>query len=453
MKPDASRVTMDNVQEHETETAVTPAVPPGAVGTPGGPPKMYRRRNGRAVAGVAGGLADHLGVKVLWVRTAFAVLSVLGGAGLVAYGLLWVFVQQQSEESATAVSAPGTAKERQQAFGLIVLGIGLAVAGGTVTGFISGWGVVPVVVAIIGATVVWREADESQRRRWRDGAKGGVTGALFGGGGWSAVVRILAGVALVMTGIGVVLFRSGTFDQVQLALVAVFATLVGVAVLTVPFWLRMVSDLGDERRARIRTDERAEIAAHLHDSVLQTLALIQKQAESPREVARLARGQERELRGWLYGPAGYGKKDESVEESSPCGRLSEALASACGEVEDTFAISVQQVVVGDVELDEPLIALVQASREAIVNAAKHAGIEEVSVYAEVEATAVTVFVRDRGKGFDPDVVPGDRHGLADSIRGRMERNGGSCRLRTAPGEGTEVQLEMPIKVSKGATSA
>jgi signal transduction histidine kinase len=452
MKPDASRVTMDNVQEQKTETVVAPTAPTGAVTASAGPPKMYRRRNGRAIAGVAGGLADHLGVKVLWVRATFAVLAALGGAGVVAYGLLWVFVQQQAED-VVVEDTPSTPKERQQAFALIALGVGLAVAGGTVTGAISGWGVVPVAVAIIGATVVWREADESQRRRWRDGAKGGVTGALLGGGGWSAIVRILAGVALVMTGIGVVLFRSGTFDQVQLALVAVFATLVGVAVLTVPFWLRMVRDLGDERRARIRTDERAEIAAHLHDSVLQTLALIQKQAESPREVARLARGQERELRGWLYGPSGYGKKEQSGDDSSPCGQLSEALANACGEVEDTFAISVQQVVVGDAELDEPLIALVQAAREAIVNAAKHAGVEEVSVYAEVEATAVTVFVRDRGKGFDPDVVPGDRHGLADSIRGRMERNGGSCRLRTAPGEGTEVQLEMPIKVSKGATSA
>ena len=220
------------------------------------------------------------------------------------------------------------------------------------------------------------------------------------------------------------------------------------SVLTVPFWLRLVRDLSDERRARIRTDERAEIAAHLHDSVLQTLALIQKQSEQPREVARLARSQERELRGWLYGPNGYGKPAENVEEAT--GQLSEALATACGEVEDTFAISVGQVVVGDAELDESLVALVQAAREAIVNAAKHAGVEEVSVFAEVEPTSVTVFVRDRGKGFDPDLVPDDRHGLADSIRGRMTRHGGTCKVRTAPGEGTEVQLAMPVKAGKGA---
>ncbi|WP_396286361.1 PspC domain-containing protein [Amycolatopsis sp. PS_44_ISF1] len=426
-----------------------PAGEPSIAGGPGTEPKMYRRRSDRAVAGVAGGLADHLGVPVVWVRTAFALLAALNGAGMLAYGLLWVFVQQRAEEGeATKVSV----KDRQQAYGLIALGIGLAIAFSTLTGTIRGWVAVPLALAMFGAAVVWREADESQRRRWREGARDGVTGALVGGGGrGSAIIRILAGVALVATGIGVVVFQGGNFDQVQFALLAVLATLVGVAVLTVPFWLRLVRDLGDERRARIRTDERAEIAAHLHDSVLQTLALIQKHSDRPREVARLARGQERELRGWLYGPNGYGKPSEKKPEEQDEGgrRLSEALAAACGEVEDQFAISVGQVVVGEAELNEPLTALVQAAREAIVNAAKHAGVDEVSVYAEVEPTAVTVFVRDRGKGFDPEVVPADRHGLADSIRGRMERHGGTCKLRTAPGEGTEVQLAMPVRTGKG----
>ncbi|WP_425546394.1 PspC domain-containing protein [Amycolatopsis minnesotensis] len=426
----------------------SPRAEPSAELAEDGQPKMFRRRSSRVLSGVAGGLADHLGVRVLWVRVAFALLAV-GGAGVLAYGLLWVFVPQRAHEETVKTESP---REKQQAVGLVALGIGLAVASGTITGAISGWVAVPIAVALIGAALVWREADESQRRRWL--GKSGVAGAVLGGGGWSAALRVLAGVALVMTGIGVVVLRSGSLEQVQFALIAVFATLVGVAVLTVPFWLRMVRDLGEERRARIRTEERAEIAAHLHDSVLQTLALIQKQADAPREVARLARGQERELRGWLYGPSGYGKNgvagDDGNDEATQAGRLSEVLALACGEVEDTFAISVQQVVVGDVELDEPLGALVQAAREAIVNAAKHAGVEEVSVYAEVEPTEVTVFVRDRGEGFDPDVVPADRHGLAESIRGRMERNGGSCRLRTAPGEGTEVQLAMPVKVGKGA---
>ncbi|MGC7095849.1 PspC domain-containing protein [Amycolatopsis lurida] len=436
----------------DAETAVIPA--PRSAVEEAGPPKMYRRRSGRAVAGVAGGLADHLGVRVLWVRMAFALLGGLGGVGMFAYGLLWVFVPQNAKEE----KKEGTAKDRQQAFGLIALGVGLTVAGGALSGLFSGWVAAPLTVALIGAAVVWREADESQRRRWRTGAKTGVVGTLSGAGGWSAAIRILAGAALVMTGVGVVLLRSGSMEQIQFALLAVLATLIGVAVLTVPFWVRLVRDLGEERRARIRTEERAEIAAHLHDSVLQTLALIQKQSGDPREVARLARGQERQLRSWLYGPSGYGDKEKAGSEGlsqsgqpgQSRGRLSEAIATACGEVEDSFAISVQQVVVGEAELDEPLTALVQAAREAIVNAAKHAGVDEVSVYAEVEPTAVTVFVRDRGKGFDQDTVPDDRHGLADSIRGRMERNGGKCRVRTAPGEGTEVQLEMPLKVGKVA---
>lgn len=425
--------TMDIVQEQAPDTAVTPAAA-RVPAEPGRPPRMSRCRSGRALAGVAAGLAEHLGVRVLWVRAAFAVLAALGGAGLLAYGLLWVFVplDRWDEEAA----GPGSPRDRQQAIALLALGLGLAVGGNTLSWAISGWVTVPLAVALVGAAVVWREADESQRRRWRDGARSGVVGQ---DGGWPATVRIVAGVALVVTGIGVVVLRGGNFAQVQFALIAVLATLIGVAVLTVPFWLRMVRDLGEERRVRIRTEERAEIAAHLHDSVLQTLALIQKQADTPKEVARLARGQERELRGWLYGPSGYGAPKEVSG-----GQLSAALAAVCGDVEDTFAISVSQVVVGEAELDEPLTALVQAAREAIVNAAKHAGVEEVSVYAEVEPTSVAVFVRDRGKGFDPEGVPEDRHGLADSIRGRMERNGGAVRLRTAPGEGTEVHLEMPV---------
>ncbi|MBM7770218.1 signal transduction histidine kinase [Actinokineospora baliensis] len=398
-------------------------------------PKVYRRRSGRAMAGVAGGLADHLGIPVLYTRVAFTLLAALGGAGVVAYGLLWIFVQQvSSDEPAREISG----KERQQAFGLVALGLGLAIGAGTLAGTVNGWVAGSTSVALVGAALVWREADQSQRRR--------VRGAVLGGGGRSAVIRVVSGAALVAAGIVIFLISSIGLDQVQFALLAVVAALVGVAVITVPWWLRLVRDLGDERRARIRTEERAEIAAHLHDSVLQTLALIQKQADAPREVLRLARGQERQLRSWLYGPSGYGRgvADGRIEG----GLLAEALARAAGEVEDTFAIKVQHVAVGDCELDERLFAVVMAAREAMVNAAKHAGVAEVSVYAEVEPEKVTVFVRDRGKGFDPEAVPDDRHGLADSIRGRVERNGGEIRLRTAPGDGTEVQLHMPrAKVS------
>jgi signal transduction histidine kinase len=173
--------------------------------------------------------------------------------------------------------------------------------------------------------------------------------------------------------------------------------------------------------------------------VLQTLALIQRQSDQPREVQRLARSQERELRTWLYGAGGYGRP--TVEEG-----LADALAAGAAEVEDTYAVTVKPVVVGgDRTLDDRLRALVLAGREAMVNAAKHAGVTEVSVYCEVEDDEVNLFVRDRGRGFDPSEVPEDRHGLADSVHARMARHGGTVRLRSTPGEGTEVHLAVPTR--------
>lgn len=407
-------------------TGIRPPTQPVA-----GPPRLRRHRSDRVIAGVSSGIAEHLGVPVLWVRVIFVALAGLSGAGLVGYALLWAFLP------ATEVGArrPGTARDRQQAVGLVLLGGGLALAGAGLGTAWGGWMTGPLGIALVGAGVVWREADASQRTRWRSGA-----GVLFGGGRM-ALLRVLAGTALVTSGIVVFLFNQGNLGQWRFALLAAAATLVGVAVLTVPWWLRLMHALSEERRARIRTEERAEIAAHLHDSVLQTLALIQQQSDSAREVRRLARGQERELRSWLYGPQGYGQAAQArTNGAAAASAFAATLHAAAGEVEDTYAVSMQVVVVGDCALEEPLPALVQASREAMVNAAKHAGIAEVSVYAEVEPGQVHVFVRDRGAGFDPATVAADRHGLADSIRGRMERHGGTVTLRTAPGEGTEVQL-------------
>ncbi|MGH3853048.1 MAG: PspC domain-containing protein [Pseudonocardiaceae bacterium] len=396
-----------------------------------GPPRLRRHRRERVIAGVSSGIAEHLGVPVLWVRVLLVALAGLGGAGLVAYALLWMFVPATD----AGVRSPDTARDRQQAVGLVVLAVGLALGGAALGTAWGGWVTGPLGVALVGAGVVWREADASQRTRWRSGA------GLFFGAGKVALLRVLAGIALVTSGIVVFLFNQGDLGQVRFALLAAAATLVGVAVLTVPWWLRLMRALGEERRARIRTEERAEIAAHLHDSVLQTLALIQQQSDSAREVRRLARGQERELRSWLYGPQGYGL----TTHASPgvaAAAFAATLHAVAGEVEDTYAVSMQVVVVGDCVLEDPLPALVQASREAMVNAAKHAEIAEVSVYAEVEPGQVHVFVRDRGAGFDPAAVGADRHGLADSIRGRMQRHGGTVTLRTAPGEGTEVQLAL-----------
>ncbi|MBV9921436.1 MAG: PspC domain-containing protein [Pseudonocardia sp.] len=420
MSPASPGATMDDVTD--------PVTPP-----------LVRLRSGRLVAGVAGGVAQHLGVPVLWVRAAFVVLAGLSGAGVLAYGLLWIFVRQEAPDVTRMVSRT----ERQQAVGLAALGIAAGIAGSAAGNSFIGWIVGPLGVAAIGAAVVWREADQTQRRRWTEGARTGLSG-------WSALWRVIAGAVFVAGGIAVFLFGNLQLGQIQFALLAVLATLVGVAVITVPWWLKLVRDLGEERRERIVEAERTEIAAHLHDSVLQTLALIQRQSDQPREVLRLARGQERELRHWLYGPGGYGRR--SVES----GGLAAAITAAAAEVEDTYAIDVRPVVVGDRPLDGPhvddLRALVLASREAMVNAAKHAEVEEISVYVEAEEEGVHVFVRDRGVGFDPDAVPEDRHGLADSVRARVTRHGGSVRLRSAPGEGTEVHLTMPVPTAQEATS-
>jgi signal transduction histidine kinase len=210
-------------------------------------------------------------------------------------------------------------------------------------------------------------------------------------------------------------------------------TVVGIALLTGPWWMRMMSQLSAERSERIRSQERAEIAAHLHDSVLQTLALIQRNAGAPREVARLARGQERELRNLLYGTR------------TSSGQLGEELRIAAAEVEDAYAISVEVVLVGDVSLDDGLAAASAAAREALVNAAKHAGVTSVSLYAEVEPEAVSIFVKDRGVGFDLDAVAEDRQGVRGSIIARVERHGGEVKVRSQIGSGTEVEIRMPIR--------
>lgn len=401
-------------------------------------PPLARRRSGRFVAGVAGGISDHLGVNVLWVRLAFVVLTVIDGAGVLAYALLWMFVRQERGDIARV---PGRV-ERQQALGLVALGLGAGLATAAMGNTVGGWIVGPLGVVAVGAAVVWREADETQRaaiaerastqrRRWTAGARSGVAG----GGGRAAVLRVLAGAVFVATGIGLFLVGNLELGQVQFALLAVLATLLGVGVITVPWWVKLVRDLGEERRSRIVEVERADIAAHLHDSVLQTLALIQRNASSQREVTRLARGQERELRSILY----------DTPETS--GQFGEQVRSAAAEVEDAYAMSVEVVVVGDAPLDDRLRAVAAAAREALVNAAKHSGVTDVSLYAEIEPEEVSVFVKDRGVGFDADDVAADRQGVRGSIVGRIERHGGNVTLTTAKDAGTEVEIRMPREES------
>ena len=372
--------------------------------------RVVRATSGRALGGVAAGVAEHLGLQVLVVRVAFVLLALCSGAGVLLYAVLWVVVPQGELRAAPDHNG------RAQLLALSALGVGglLLLQG---TPFASP-ALLPLLAVGGGVALVWRQADEAQRARWRTA---GLRGPLVVGGGAVLVIGGLIGF----------LATRGELQQAREGLLSTVVVVLGIALLSAPWWLRLTTDLRAERRERIRSQERAEVAAHVHDSVLQTLALIRKAADDPREVGRLARTQERELRGWLYAPTTAAEID-----------FGGALEQAAAEVEEAHGVEVEVVVVGDCPTSPPLLALVAAAREALVNAAKHAGVAAVQVYAEVMADKVEVFVRDRGRGFDPAAVEADRYGLSQSIVGRMERNGGTASVRSEPGQGTEVRLEV-----------
>ncbi|HEY6416247.1 MAG TPA: ATP-binding protein, partial [Acidimicrobiales bacterium] len=247
------------------------------------------------------------------------------------------------------------------------------------------------------------------------------------------------GAGLLIAGIGFFLASNDALAAVGNIGIAVLATFLGGALLFSPWVARLVRQLRNERRERIRSEERADMAAHLHDSVLQTLALIQRHADAPQQARTLARRQERELRAWLYD----GRR--SSGEDAP-GALATALDGVADEVEADHGVAVDVVVVGDWPLDGHVEALVAAVREAVVNAARHSGADEVSVYAEVLGDSrIEAFVRDRGRGFDPAAVNGDRRGITHSIVQRMARHGGRAHVNSAPGEGTEVTFELALE--------
>jgi signal transduction histidine kinase/phage shock protein PspC (stress-responsive transcriptional regulator) len=375
------------------------------------------------LAGVARGLADHLGVDVLYVRLAFVLLAATGGAGIAAYGLFWVFAPQNPVETEHARDS-----ERDLT---MLLALGSLTVGALLLLSAVGIGLhpgvaVPLVAVGIGVVLLWQQADEDARRRWRQ-ATG--THRLTG------AARAAGGVALVAVGAGAILYGPADLDGTSGGLVAALVVIAGIALVSGPWWMRMARDLTAERNARIREQERAEVAAHVHDSVLHTLTMIQRHVDDPREVARLARSQERELRTWLYRPV------RTAAET-----MASALERVAAEVEDAHGVTVETVVVGDCPLDEGLAAVPDAAREALVNAAKYAPDSALSLYAEVEPAQVTVFVRDRGPGFDVDAVPDDRMGLRESVVGRMARHGGTAVVRSVVGDGTEVHLEMPRAV-------
>jgi signal transduction histidine kinase/phage shock protein PspC (stress-responsive transcriptional regulator) len=405
--------------------------------------RVTRDTESPVLGGVASGLARHLDVPVLWVRAAFLAATAISGLGIAMYIGLWLVVPSDSrfevstpggESAARTGRRPSRARRLSDAgpsVALAALGLGVILVAQATLG--SGAVFWPIVIGLAGVALLWRQADEVQRERWLDtSGRLDPVRMVFGSGGVASYARVAAGVVLVVTALLVFGINGSSFGQAKVAVIAGLLGVAGLALVVGPWVFRLASDLGAEREERIRVEERADVAAHLHDSVLQTLALIQKSSQDPATVARLARAQERDLRSWLY--AG-----ESTDESSLAG----ALRSAAAEVEDAHGVTVDVVAVGDCELDEPLRPIVQATREAVTNAAKHAGTGRVDVYAEVSYASVDVFVRDRGAGFELDDVPQDRYGVRRSILDRMERHGGTAEVRSSPGEGTEVRLHLP----------
>jgi signal transduction histidine kinase len=363
-------------------------------------PRVERRERDRVVAGVCSGLAAALSVDATLVRLTFTLLAFASGAGIVAYLGAWALLPAPGAGTA----APS---RRRRVVGVVLLVWAAVLA-------LRGLG--------LADSLVWPLAL----------AAAGL--ALAGGAARAGLDERrarLAGVVLVVAGI--VVFVGGNTRGTVTTLLAPGAVAVSLLLVLGPWGWRLARERDAERAERIRTQERADLAARVHDSVLQTLALIQREPGDARRVASLARRQERELRAWLY----------PDREPAAAATFADSLEAAAIEIEELHGVRVELVRTGDAPADDRVRALVLAAREAMANAAKHSGADEISVFADATDERVAVFVRDRGRGFEPDAVPDDRRGIAHSIRGRMERVGGSARISSSPGGGTEVELELP----------
>jgi signal transduction histidine kinase len=349
-------------------------------------PPFTRSTDDRIVAGVCGGIAAALDVDVTLVRLVFALLALAGGAGILLYFALWAFSAEAPPWWAWLLLWLG--------------GMGLLQALGLPFRAVAG-------ISLVGAGLViaWRR-----------------------GGGFRHDASLSYGGLAVAAAGAVLLLTSGGHRTQFLAPGGIAGALLLVGG---PWLWQLAVERDAERAARIRTQERADVAARVHDSVLQTLALVQRHAEEPRRVAAIARRQERELRGWLYGDRPLGDDGSS---------LVAALSAAAADVEELHGGRIEIASAGDCPAAEPLVL---AAREAMTNAAKFAGVDEIDVYVEVSAEEAAVFVRDRGAGFDRAAVARERRGLAESIEGRLARAGGSATVTSASGSGTEVELRLP----------
>jgi signal transduction histidine kinase len=407
------------------------------------PRKATRDTEDVWLGGVASGLARHLGLPALWVRVGFIGLAALGGAGVAFYAGLWIFLPSDArfEQQAPGLASASRGGRRPRkarrladvgpvvAVGALALGLVILAQNLLGAGFLF-W---PILLGVVGVALLWRQADEAQRERWVDtSGKINPIQVVLGLGGLAAWLRLLAGVGLIAGGLTLFALRSGSVGAARDVLIASSLAIAGIALTLGPWIVRLAADLTAERAERLRTQDRADLAAHLHDSVLQTLALIQKNSADSTTVARLARAQERDLRSWLY--------DDRAPSAAT---LAVALREVAAEIEDAHGVPVEVVTVGDTAMSTHLEPLVLATREAVANAAKHSGAARIDVFAEAGVAQAEVFVRDRGVGFDPASIASDRQGVRGSIVDRMTRHGGRADVQSSSA-GTEIRLTMPL---------
>ncbi len=367
------------------------------------------------LAGVASGAAAELGVPTAWVRIAFVFLFTIGGLGGYVYVGMWALFRW-AETSGLGMSRKGGAglrgrSSQHRLAAVVLITAGIAAGGGSL---------IPANPAIsfagsfvlLGLGLAWRTSSApTAQMPGRDRIR------QLGGG----LVSVVLGLSIMLAQI----------DSIPFLLGAGVIALVGTIVVSGPWIYGVVADFDEERQARIRSDERAEVAAHIHDSVLQTLALIQK-AEDPQTAKNLARRQERELRNWL----------DPKRASRVGGSIRGHLDQLVSDVEERHGVPVEVVAVGDALVDQPIQSLLKAAREACVNAANHSGTDRVDIYVEVTDDYVELFVRDTGKGFEMSGIDADRRGVSESIIGRMERAGGTATITSEIGEGTEIELRI-----------
>jgi signal transduction histidine kinase len=399
-----------------------------ATPTPGAPGRRAFDTDAPLALGASTALARIVDVDTVAVRIAFVVLTIAGGVGVPLYLSAWALLVWGRDLPTRP--EPTRSHTIQHLAGVVAVMLGLLlVARERAAGFADTL-VWPVAVVGVGMVLGWRHLH-----------LGPTVGAEGPGPVKTAnLARLAGGFVLVVGGFASLLAANLSIGTLRDSLTAVAVVTVGVLLILGPWVVQLTQSLADERRERIRADERAEVAAHLHDSVLQTLTLLQKRADDPKVMAALARHQERELRRWLYGGAAAGVPGATGGDEPATFRA--ALEAMATDVEDQHLVQVENVTVGDGPVDATLLAVVAAAREALVNAAKFSGRRAVSLYAELRDHHVEVFVRDRGVGFDPAAVGPDRKGISDSIVGRVQRLGGTAQVRSAPGSGTEVRLRV-----------